>query len=322
MVESPAGTSAAAKETSYKSKLHFDEKSSFDEKTPEDEPLLEEGEAEIPTVSPTFITSSIRGTLRHVRRGHGTISLFWGFLPADLYAILFSVLMSLFPPAIPVSIFASIAIALLLAPIHLAATHAILGAKLRVPPVAVWKHLVAPTLLHTFAANTVFLAPMTLFHGLGLSSIDRSAFLDGSCAAKTALLFKVLAVPAVSLVLFVVMLLPSMVVLARVEASLLPSDAQTIVPVDRTFGGLAVPVPVKGDEGRVVVRGQDAVFTLSGALWVRLVRLGVKLFAVDLSFWITSAVVVLLVTLAVAHPTVRQAYVLAQQMGGTASTNL
>ncbi|SCO01702.1 uncharacterized protein FFB20_11468 [Fusarium fujikuroi] len=71
--------------------------------------------------------------------------------------------------------------------------------------------------------------------------------------------------------------IPAYVVLVRVQASLLPADADTIIPFDRSFNGRIEPVVV-GGLGYATVR--DAWSSFSKSAWRRIVMLSVKIVAV------------------------------------------
>jgi hypothetical protein len=85
-------------------------------------------------------------------------------------------------------------------------------------------------------------------------------------------------------------LIPAQVALYRVQASLLPADAQTIVPFDRTFGGRIDPTTATG---RTFANIKDAFATFSRDSWKRLYILYIKLFLLD--WLIVVGVVILLV---------------------------
>jgi len=74
--------------------------------------------------------------------------------------------------------------------------------------------------------------------------------------------------------------IPAYVVLVRVQASLLPAEADTIVPFDRSFNGRIEPVVV-GGRGYATVR--DAWSSFSKSAWYRIVMLEVKVIAITIA---------------------------------------
>lgn len=88
----------------------------------------------------------------------------------------------------------------------------------------------------------------------------------------------------------VVLVIPAQVALVRVQASLLPADADTIVPFDRSFGGAVEPEVVTG-KGYVDFR--TAWLTFSRESWIRLLKLLGKIAAVTMAaYFVFLAIVV------------------------------
>jgi hypothetical protein len=82
------------------------------------------------------------------------------------------------------------------------------------------------------------------------------------------------------LALHVFLVIPSQVVLVRVQASFLPEEDDTIVPFDRSFGGKVEPAIVGG---KGYINMVDAWKSFSRASWVRLVKLYVKIFLIGVA---------------------------------------
>lgn len=80
----------------------------------------------------------------------------------------------------------------------------------------------------------------------------------------------------------VLLVIPANVVLTRVQASLLPADADTIVPFDRSFGGKVEPEVVTG---RGYVDFQTAWATFERPSWIRLYKLLAKIIAVSVGMY-------------------------------------
>lgn len=86
----------------------------------------------------------------------------------------------------------------------------------------------------------------------------------------------VILVTIISSICFVV---PSQVVLMRIQASLLPIEDDTIIPFDRSFDGKVVP-SVMG--GRGYARMSDAFYTFTWASWRNLLILSIKIILLSL----------------------------------------
>jgi hypothetical protein len=90
----------------------------------------------------------------------------------------------------------------------------------------------------------------------------------------------VFGIMALALFLQIVIQIPAYVVLIRVQASLLPAEADTIIPFDRSFNGRIEPVVV-GGRGYATVR--DAWSSFSKSAWQRIVMLELKIVAVTIA---------------------------------------
>lgn len=90
--------------------------------------------------------------------------------------------------------------------------------------------------------------------------------------------WQTLLVMVVALASIMLLVIPAQVILIRVQASLLPADADTIVPFDRSFGGKVEPEVVTG---RGYVDFQTAWFTFERTSWIRLYKLLGKILIVE-----------------------------------------
>jgi hypothetical protein len=89
--------------------------------------------------------------------------------------------------------------------------------------------------------------------------------------------WKGLIVLLVSFAVWALVYMPALVILVRVQASLLPPDEDTIIPFDRTYDGTIEPAVVSG-KGYVTTR--DAIRTFPRASWIRIYILQAKIFGV------------------------------------------
>ncbi|KAI0004818.1 hypothetical protein F4779DRAFT_599268 [Xylariaceae sp. FL0662B] len=122
-----------------------------------------------------------------------------------------------------------------------------------------------PTLVNFFSVGISQEAPILLI-GVLFAKDDRPAVASWKAFAVLGLYF----------LLLVFLVIPSHVILTRVQASLLPLEAQTIVSVDRTL-------QLQSAEGKEYLSMLDAWRSFSRAAWVRLVKLYVKIFALTVA---------------------------------------
>ncbi|GAW11878.1 hypothetical protein ANO14919_012310 [Xylariales sp. No.14919] len=92
--------------------------------------------------------------------------------------------------------------------------------------------------------------------------------------------WKGLLVLLTALTVQVFLVVPTQVILTRVQASFLPEEDDTIVPFDRSFGGKVEPAIVGG---KGYVNMKDAWKSFSRASWVRLIKLYVKIFLITVA---------------------------------------
>lgn len=237
-----------------------EEPASKDEK----ESLLETGPT-ITLVHQKPITSSIRGTIKHVVANAGRFAHFRGFKIHALYSIAFALavnffsafFLSLFPTALPgqailVSGLAGAAVANL----HAAWTHKVVSMPSeatfwqRVPSKSQWKVL-APAAAISAAMPYVSLY---LTGGvailLGLHTLDQDNFEQYTKRQWVCLAVRIFATYIFGICTTIFLCLPAAVTQIRIESSILPEDQDTIVPFDRTFGGKVVS-QMFGGSGRI-----------------------------------------------------------------------
>lgn len=90
-------------------------------------------------------------------------------------------------------------------------------------------------------------------------------------------IWKGLIVLLVSFALWALVYMPALVILVRVQASLLPPDEDTIIPFDRTYDGTIEPAVVSG-KGYVTTK--DAIRTFPRSSWIRIYILQAKIFGI------------------------------------------
>jgi hypothetical protein len=94
----------------------------------------------------------------------------------------------------------------------------------------------------------------------------------------------------IGVLLEALLVLPSRVMLVRVQASLLPPDDDVIVPFDRSFQGKVQPEVIDG-KGYVGMR--DALVTFDRESWIRLYKLYAKLFGLTVAIYLAMAAVII-----------------------------
>ncbi|KAJ7230300.1 hypothetical protein GGX14DRAFT_410405 [Mycena pura] len=271
----------------------------------DDEPLIpSEADAvfdvEISVVNRKPITASVCATMRHLRsvggffarwRGLG-VRILYGFAEALVGAFLWHTVGRLMfgPNNLFGSMVLSIATSLILVRVHMLWTHAMIAhqattsLRRRLVPRAQCKPLLLPTLAVAAAQHATVLVPLGVAHLLGLPNMSEDAALaalrDADPAALALLALRLLAVPAAAALVAFFALLPATVARTRIEAVLLPADAQPVVPFDRAalVGSIDLAAP----------RASRALFV---AAWrsvdrparVRLLKLYAKMLAAQLA---------------------------------------
>jgi len=256
----------------------------------EKEGLLETGPT-ITLVHQKPITSTIRGTLRHLVANAGRFARFRGFRIHVLYSVLVSIVATFFKAALPdvpgQAILGASITSAVLANIHAAWTHRVVGMPTKrsiyqtIPAKSHWKTLALP------AAITAVMPYISMYLTLGVGMLLGLHKLEEenitTCAQWMSLIARFATIGIFALTCSIFLCLPAMVTLVRIEASILPEDQDTIVPFDRTFGGKVVS-QLMGGTG--VVGFLDAWRSFNWEARRRLIKLFAK------SFFIITALVV------------------------------
>ncbi|KAI1103983.1 hypothetical protein F4804DRAFT_308726 [Jackrogersella minutella] len=233
-----------------------------------------------------LITSSVRSTYRTLTAISGWRSLFRGLAcyMALTFATLFvyGILSSTFIPSLIAAPFSALA----LVQLYTAWTHIVISAPSsksfwqRLPPFKKAFHATAlPVVMYFFSAELSSFVPKTLAYAMSMN-IPNPKQPGVIPEGDKNDIWKGVIVLLVSLVLHIFLVIPTQVILTRVQASLLPDEDDTIVPFDRSFQGQVEPAIV-GGKGFITVKGAWQSF--SRASWVRLVKLYVKIFAAGLA---------------------------------------
>ncbi|KAH6633060.1 hypothetical protein C7974DRAFT_164004 [Boeremia exigua] len=237
-----------------------EEPASKDEK----ESLLETGPV-ITLVRQKPITSSIRGTVKHVVANAGRLARFRGFKIHALYSLAFSLAVhfftafffSLVPSGIPgQAILVSGLAGATVANLHAAWTHKVVSMPSeatfwqRIPSKSHWKALAPAAAVSTAMPYismylTGGVAMLLGLHKLNQDNLEQYTRGQWMCVAV-----RVLATVGFAIFSTLFLCIPAVVTQVRIESSILPEDQDTIVPFDRTFAGKVVS-QLLGGSGKI-----------------------------------------------------------------------
>jgi len=253
-----------------------------------DAPVAKTTDSEVLLVKQKPITSSFRSTIKHLHSKGGFRARFRGLALFVIYSFLISLISKTISviPFVPVRV-APVFAALLLANWSLTWTHIVIsdpspktwfrrlaaagGAKS-------WKKVAGPTAILAIAEQLSIALPEVLARIYGLDRISHQDAVNLSGSEKQAVALKTMSILILGLVLGFFLVIPTSVILTRVQASLLADDQESIVPFDRSFGGKVIP-EIVGGSGVVGLR--DAWNTFDRNARVRLIKTYVKVFAMQ-----------------------------------------
>ncbi|KAI1416792.1 hypothetical protein F5Y13DRAFT_100634 [Hypoxylon sp. FL1857] len=228
-----------------------------------------------------LITASIRSTYRTLKAISGWRSLFRGLACYLALGVATSVVYGILVSAFVPSLIAGPLSALALVQLYTAWTHIVISVPSsktfwqRLPPFKkAFQATALPIVMYFFAVELSSFVPKMLAFAMGMNIPNPKTPNTIPVGDKNDI-WKGFIVLLISLVLHVFLVIPTQVILARVQASLLPEDEDTVVPFDRSFQGKVEPAIV-GGKGFVTIK--DAWKSFSRASWVRLVKLYVKIF--------------------------------------------
>lgn len=249
--------------------------------------LVDAGLIEASDISePTFvaktkpITSSIRRTKRHITNIAGKKAQWRGLGIFILYTILYNFARGLLRMPLRVipfgCVLADVGAGILAARLHCAWTHKVISMpssktlRERMVSRVQWRELMVPTAISVGAHSSSRLAIRHMY----LFSVQGAAMLDAQKAPKW-IIAAVAVLPTLigAAVLGIFVMFPAYVALVRKEASLLDPEEETIVAMDRTFGGRLSHI---GDK----LNFAEAWNSFSWEARVRVVKLYAKLVAV------------------------------------------
>ncbi|OLN88065.1 hypothetical protein CCHL11_00468 [Colletotrichum chlorophyti] len=248
---------------------------------------------------PTTVTSSLRSINRLLMANGGWRANFRGFFCQLAQTFATFALYGIFSSFLP-EILASLATllaALSLVQLSTAWVHIIITPR---SPLHFWSRLppfkrtfdatARPVVAYWLAQTVATWVPIAVGWAIGLDLPNFRFGQPSTIEPHAAAPWKSIVITLITLVFHVLIVIPTHVVLVRVQASLVPEEADTIIPFDRSFEGKVEP-RVVGGKGFATMT--DAWNTFSRAAWRRLVILYVKVFAVTIAaFFLMAAVVV------------------------------
>merc|ERR1712029_64293 len=254
--------------------------------------MVEIPHAAITIVRQKPITSSIRGTVKHLVAHAGKWARFRGFKIHALYSLAFSLAIQFFGGFLASLVFGGFPGQMIIvsglagaavANLHAAWTHKVVSMPSeatfwqRVPSKSSWKAL-APAAAASAAMPYISLyltAGVAIL--LGLHKVDPENLAQYSRRQWTCLAVRGLATLVFAIFTSLFLCIPATVTQVRIEASLLPEEQDSIVPFDRTFGGKVVG-HLLGGTGRIGFL--DAWRSFNWEARRRLIKLYVKIGAI------------------------------------------
>lgn len=153
-----------------------------------------------------------------------------------------------------------------------------------------WKKIAPAVAIWAITSQVVTILPLLVTNSFGvlrrLQDPDFNPDMKDAYAGTGQLFFAML----LTVVLFVLLQIPATVAMVRVAASMLPEEDETIVPFDRTFGGLTTP-EIIGGQGKIGI--VEAWKSFNGECRRRLLRTVVKVAAVVMATWILFSFIIM-----------------------------
>ncbi|KAF2690079.1 hypothetical protein K458DRAFT_328219 [Lentithecium fluviatile CBS 122367] len=258
-----------------------------------DEPASKDEKEGLLETAPTMtlvhqkpLTSSIRGTIKHLVSQGGRLARFRGFREKALWAFAMNVVANIantfLPTFIPFRMVIVMAVAgAVTANLHAAWTHKIVSMPSatrfwqRIPARSQWKVLAFPAAVYAAMPYVSLYVAQGSIQLLRLNRLKPEDVREYNGAEWTSLIARFIAVIVIAFSCTLFLCLPAIVTMVRVEASILPEEEDTIVPFDRTFDGKVVS-KVVGGTGSIGFLDAWKSFTWEARR--RLLKLYVKVF--------------------------------------------
>lgn len=159
------------------------------------------------------------------------------------------------------------------------------------PTLRAWRKIAPAVAIWATASQVVTIFPMVLAGSWGtlrrMRDPDFNPGMKDAYASAGQLFFAAF----LTIFMFVTIQIPATVAMVRVAASMLPEEDETIVPFDRTFGGLTTP-EIIGGQGKIGI--VEAWRSFNGECRRRLLRLMLKVAGLVMAVWTLFTVVAVL----------------------------
>ncbi|EAW07018.1 uncharacterized protein ACLA_087220 [Aspergillus clavatus NRRL 1] len=248
---------------------------------------VDPAEPEVEAVRPMPITSKLRTTVKHLRARAGPWSRFRGLSMFLTYTAISSFLLGLMPFSSTNFIGQGIYLTLvgtLLSNFQLAWVHIVISepsAKRfyqRIPGYKSWLKIAPVAAFEQAACALAFYLPLIIIKACG--GLDELASAPENNVPPSKAMWHACAVIAAPALFAFTVSIPARVIFIRVAASMLPEEDETIVPMDRSFGGKVTPA-ILGGSGKLSIT--DAWKTFDRASRVRFLKVVFKVFAIEFS---------------------------------------
>ena len=262
-------------------------------------------EHELLIVKSKPLTAKFRTIIKHLRQRAGRLSRFRGlhiFLGYNiLFQVLTATLVRLFPMGFLFRSLAHLLVSVGLCRIALLWNHVVISDPSpmswysRIVPRKMGHKVIIPAALFALAEQAVIFVPSMVARCLHVISFLRSpqhsfgGVAHMSESQKTWALAKLGLVGLTGMICFVVIYIPAHIALTRVQASLLSEEDESIVPMDRTFGG-QVQSAVMAGRGAFAMRAAWKSFDWNSR--VRVFKVYAKIFLMQLMLGILYVFVV------------------------------
>lgn len=158
------------------------------------------------------------------------------------------------------------------------------------PFMRTWKKIAPAVAIWAVTSQVVTILPLLVTNSFGvlrrLQDPDFNPGMKDAYAGTGQLFFAML----LTVALFVLLQIPATVAMVRVAASMLPEEDETIVPFDRTFGGLTTP-EIIGGQGKIGI--VEAWKSFNGECRRRLLRTVIKVAAIVMGAWLLFSFIIM-----------------------------
>ncbi|KAK5088676.1 hypothetical protein LTR05_002896 [Lithohypha guttulata] len=263
---------------------------------------LRQDDADVNLIKTQPITASLKETARHLRVRAGYLWVFRGFSAYVVWNFTRSIVVGMLSSASNspfLTIIAAIIAEVALANIHMTWIHIIISEpspkrwyqRIPTPYLRTWKKIAPAVAIWAVTSQVVTILPLLVTNSFGvLRHMNDPSYQPGmkeAYAGAGQLFFAML----LTVLLFVLLDVPATVAMVRVAASMLPEEDETIVPFDRTFGGLTTP-EIIGGQGKIGI--VEAWRSFNWECRRRLLKTVVKVAALIMATWLLFSIVAMI----------------------------